>query len=47
MIVVFHTTTTEGRCAVVDYYIDYQANCPITMMPTKDKTIINELSSNV
>jgi hypothetical protein len=36
---VFHTTTTEGRSAVIDYYFDYQVEHPMTMMPTKDKTI--------
>ena len=36
---VFHTTTTEGRSAVIDYYIDYQVEHPMTMMPTKDNTI--------
>ena len=36
---VFHTTTTEGRSAVIDYYFDYQVNHPMTMMPTKDNTI--------
>ena len=36
---VFHTTTTEGRFAVIDYYFDYQVDHPMTMMPTKDNTI--------
>ena len=36
---VFHTTTTEGRSAVIDYYFDYQVKYPMTMIPTKDKTI--------
>ena len=36
---VFHTTTTEGRSAVIDYYFDYQVEHPMTMMPTKDNTI--------
>ena len=36
---VFHTTTTEGRSAVIDYYFDYQVDHPMTMMPTKDNTI--------
>lgn len=36
---VFHTTTTEGRSAVIDYYFDYQVDHPMTMMPTKGNTI--------
>ena len=36
---VFHTTTTEGRSAVIDYYFDYQVKYPMTMIPTKDNTI--------
>lgn len=36
---VFHTTTTEGRSAVIDYYFDHQVGHPMTMMPTKDNTI--------
>ena len=36
---VFHTTTTEGRSAVIDYYFDYQVEHPMTMMPTKGNTI--------
>lgn len=36
---VFHTTTTEGRSAVTDYYFEYQVDHPMTMMPTKGNTI--------
>ena len=36
---VFHTTTTEGRSAVIDYYFVYQVEHPMTIMPTKNKEI--------
>lgn len=36
---IYHTTTTEGRRAVVDYYIVYQVEHPMTMLPTKGDTI--------
>ena len=36
---VYHATSDEEISAVVNYYIDYQVDHPMTMIPTKDKEI--------
>ena len=36
---VYHSTSDEEISAVVNYYIDYQVDHPMTMIPTKDKEI--------
>ena len=36
---VFHATSDEEISAVVNYYIVYQVDHPMTMIPTKDKEI--------
>ncbi len=36
---VYHATSEEEISAVVNYYIDYQVDHPMTMIPTKDKEI--------
>ena len=36
---VYHATSEEEIAAVVNYYIDYQVDHPMTMIPTKDKEI--------
>ena len=36
---VYHVTSDEEISAVTNYYVIYQVNYPMTMMPTKDNTI--------
>lgn len=36
---IYHVTSHEEISAVIDYYVVYQVTHPMTMMPTKDKTI--------
>ena len=36
---VYHATSEEERAAVVNYYIVYQVDHPMTMIPTKNKEI--------
>lgn len=36
---IYHVTSDEEISAVTDYYVVYQVTHPMTMMPTKDKTI--------
>ena len=36
---VYHATSEEEISAVVNYYVVYQVEHPMTMMPTKDNTI--------
>ena len=35
----YHVTSDEEISAVTNYYVIYQVNYPMTMMPTKDNTI--------